>query len=191
MRVGVGVKYGVDSYFGSATQASVKAFQRYKGLPVTGVVDQATAAALGFAAAPAPAPAAAAPGTLARGAIGQPVKQLQQALINAGVTVPGGVDGIFGRGTEGALKTFQQSKGLGVTGTVDPRTAAALVAGRQPGTATGRGGAAGRPRRRSACASAAAARPSCRSSKRCCAWAGRCAAAPTGSSARRPRASCS
>ena len=33
MRVGVGVKYGVDSYFGSATQASVKAFQRYKGLP--------------------------------------------------------------------------------------------------------------------------------------------------------------
>ena len=47
VRVGVGVKYGVDSYFGSATQASVKAFQRWKGLPVTGVVDQATAAAGG------------------------------------------------------------------------------------------------------------------------------------------------
>ncbi len=132
VRVGVGVKYGVDSYFGSATQASVKAFQRYKGLPVTGVVDQATAAALGLAPAPAPAAVAAAPGTLARGAIGQPVKQLQQALINAGVTVPGGVDGIFGRGTEGALKTFQQSKGLGVTGTVDPRTAAALSLGGNP-----------------------------------------------------------
>ena len=57
VRVGIGVKYGVDSYFGSATEASVKAFQRYKGLPVTGVVDQATAAALGLA----PAPAAAAP----------------------------------------------------------------------------------------------------------------------------------
>ena len=69
VRVGVGVKYGVDSYFGSATEASVKAFQRYKGLPVTGVVDQATAAALGLAAAPAAAaPAAAANGTLARGA---------------------------------------------------------------------------------------------------------------------------
>ena len=33
VRVGIGVKYGVDSYFGSATEASVKAFQRYKGLP--------------------------------------------------------------------------------------------------------------------------------------------------------------
>src|SRR4051812_14077042 len=32
-RVGVGVKYGVDGYFGSATLASVKAFQRYKRLP--------------------------------------------------------------------------------------------------------------------------------------------------------------
>ena len=49
-RVGIGVKYGVDGYFGSATQASVKAFQRYKGLAITGVVDAATAKALGFAA---------------------------------------------------------------------------------------------------------------------------------------------
>ena len=48
-RVGIGVKYGVDGYFGSATQASVKAFQRYKGLAITGVVDAATAKALGFA----------------------------------------------------------------------------------------------------------------------------------------------
>ena len=31
-RVGIGVKYGVDGYFGSATTASVKALQRYKGL---------------------------------------------------------------------------------------------------------------------------------------------------------------
>ena len=56
-RVGVGVKYGVDGYFGSATLASVKAFQRYKGLAVTGVVDAATAKALGFAAPAAPAAA--------------------------------------------------------------------------------------------------------------------------------------
>src|SRR5690606_14243655 len=43
VRVGVGVKYGVDGYFGSATRASVKAWQNHKGLPVTGVVDEATA----------------------------------------------------------------------------------------------------------------------------------------------------
>ncbi len=55
VRVGVGVKYGVDSYFGSATEASVKAFQRIKGISITGVVDAATAAALGLATAPAPA----------------------------------------------------------------------------------------------------------------------------------------
>ena len=68
VRVGVGVKYGVDSYFGSATEASVKAFQRYKGLPVTGVVDQATAAALGLAAAPRAAPPAAPPTARSPGA---------------------------------------------------------------------------------------------------------------------------
>jgi len=56
---GIGVKYGVDGYFGSATQASVKAFQNYKHLPVTGVVDIATARALGLAAPAAPTPTAA------------------------------------------------------------------------------------------------------------------------------------
>ena len=147
--IGVGVKYGVDSYFGSATEASVKAFQRYKGLPVTGVVDQATAAALGLAAAPARPP-----GRLPRpGAVGQQVKQLRQALVNAGMTVPGGVDGIFGRGTEGALKRVPAVQG--------PASPARRPRDRLPGssaaarTATAAAPAAVRPRRRSACASAA------------------------------------
>ena len=64
--------------------------------------------------------------------MGQSVKQLQQALINAGVNVPGGVDGFFGLGTEGAVKAFQQSKGLSVTGAVGPQTAAALSLGGNP-----------------------------------------------------------
>src|SRR5918995_4969833 len=83
-RVGIGVKYGVDGYFGSATQASVKAFQRYKGLPITGVVDGATAAALGFAAGSAgtQAPAASTGGGgglsvgSSRGAVQQPPQPL-------------------------------------------------------------------------------------------------------------------
>ncbi len=115
-RVGVGVKYGVDGYFGSATLASVKAFQRFKGLAVTGVVDAATAKALGFAApaAPAAAPAAAsgAAGALALGARGAKVQQLQQALTAAGLPPTGGVDGIFGVGTRQAVLTFQQRSGL-------------------------------------------------------------------------------
>jgi peptidoglycan hydrolase-like protein with peptidoglycan-binding domain len=127
VRVGVGVKYGVDSYFGSATEASVKAFQRYKGLPVTGVVDQATAAALGLASAPAAAaPAAAANGSLARGSTGQRVTQLQQSLIAAGIPVAGGADGIFGVATERALRSFQQAKGLSATGAADAATLSAL-----------------------------------------------------------------
>ena len=36
IRVGVGVVGGVDGYFGSATRASVRAWQNYKGMTVTG-----------------------------------------------------------------------------------------------------------------------------------------------------------
>ncbi len=133
IRVGIGVVHGVDSYFGSATQSSVKALQRMKGLPITGVVDAATAAALGLAA-PAAAPAAAAPaaasnGSLARGARGDAVRRLQQSLTAAGVTVAGGVDGIFGTATEAAVKTFQQARGLPATGVADASTLGALQGG--------------------------------------------------------------
>jgi peptidoglycan hydrolase-like protein with peptidoglycan-binding domain len=130
-RAGIGVKYGVDGYFGSATQASVKAFQNYKHLPVTGVVDAATAAALGFAApaAPAPAPSAVpapAASTLALGSMGPAVSQLQQQLINAGQSVGGGIDGVYGVMTADAVKRFQQAKGLPATGKADAATLQAL-----------------------------------------------------------------
>ena len=128
IRVGVGVKYGVDGHFGSATRASVKAFQAYKGLPVTGVVDRATALALGLVS----APAANAPGTsssggtLARGAVGDRVRQLQRSLINAGIPVLGGADGVFGPATESAVKAYQRSRGLVATGRADAATLSAL-----------------------------------------------------------------
>jgi peptidoglycan hydrolase-like protein with peptidoglycan-binding domain len=133
-RVGIGVRYGVDGYFGSATQASVKAFQNYKGLPVTGVVDAATAAALGFSAGSGgggTAVAAASSGgaaVLTVGSSGASVRQLQQLLINAGQSVGGGIDGIYGTMTAGAVKRFQQAKGLPVTGAVDAATLQALQA---------------------------------------------------------------
>lgn len=124
IRVGVGVKYGVDGYFGSATRASVKAFQNYKGLPVTGVVDEATARALGFRVGPSTSGSA-----LAVGSTGAAVKELQQLLIAAGVDVGGGVDGVYGFMTANAVKRFQQAKGLPATGVVDQKTAAALGVG--------------------------------------------------------------
>lgn len=39
-------RYGADGDFGSETEANVKGFQRTEGLPVTGVYDEATRAAL-------------------------------------------------------------------------------------------------------------------------------------------------
>jgi peptidoglycan hydrolase-like protein with peptidoglycan-binding domain len=126
IRVGVGVKYGVDGYFGSATRASVKAFQGYKGLPVTGVVDGATARALGLGA---PPPTPVTGGTLIRGATGERVRELQRLLVNAGIQVPGGIDGVFGAGTESAVKTFQRSRGFVATGRADAATMDALRRG--------------------------------------------------------------
>jgi chitosanase len=55
---------------------------------------------------------------------GDDVRALQQALANAGITVT--VDGVFGAGTEAAVKQFQQQKGLTVDGIVGPATRSAL-----------------------------------------------------------------
>lgn len=63
--------------------------------------------------------------TLKRGSTGPEVSALQQRLADLGFD-PNGVDGIFGPGTESAVKAFQQSKGLTVDGVVGPMTRAAL-----------------------------------------------------------------
>ena len=53
------------------------------------------------------------------------VKKIQEALVARGYKI--GTDGDFGPGTENAVKQFQQSQGLAVTGVVDKETAAKLV----------------------------------------------------------------
>jgi peptidoglycan hydrolase-like protein with peptidoglycan-binding domain len=60
------------------------------------------------------------------GARGSDVRTVQNALIAAGVRVPGGADGIFGPATKSALTAFQSRSGLAPTGEVDGPTAAAL-----------------------------------------------------------------
>jgi murein DD-endopeptidase MepM/ murein hydrolase activator NlpD len=45
---------GADGIFGAATANAIKSFQRAKGLPVTGVIDAPTAAALGLGSSPTP-----------------------------------------------------------------------------------------------------------------------------------------
>ena len=54
---------------------------------------------------------------------GQVVRSLQQALIAQGISVGGGVDGIFGQATLNAVKTFQSNKGLVASGEVNSTTA--------------------------------------------------------------------
>jgi len=118
----------------------VKAYQRSRGLTVTGRADAATLSALGSRAPAAPNnPGSGARGGLARGARGDAVRRLQLALMQAGIFVPGGADGIFGPATEAALKNYQRRKGLPATGRVDGATARALGlggGGSRPSTGT-------------------------------------------------------
>jgi murein DD-endopeptidase MepM/ murein hydrolase activator NlpD len=66
-------------------------------------------------------------GFAAYGERGGRVTTLQRALINAGITVRGGTDGIFGSGTAAAVIAFQRAKGLPASGVVDQATAEALA----------------------------------------------------------------
>jgi lysophospholipase L1-like esterase len=61
-----------------------------------------------------------------RGDRGDVVRTVQQALLDRGFAVSGGADGIFGAGTEQAVRSFQESIGLRPTGIVTAKTAAAL-----------------------------------------------------------------
>ena len=110
---------GADGVFGSKTLEALNLFQRTHGLAETDAVDEASAIALGMAAAPTAG--------LTRGARGDAVAQLQQSLVDAGFTPAGGVDGIFGSGTEAALRSFQSAAGISATGSVDSMTAARLL----------------------------------------------------------------
>jgi peptidoglycan hydrolase-like protein with peptidoglycan-binding domain len=127
IRNGIAVPGGADGIFGPKTAQAVTEYQRRHGLPATGVVDTLTAQLLGLVPAP---------DLPARGQRGDHVRRLQQALVAAGITVRGGVDGIFGSGTATAVADFQRARGLPATGVVDLRTALALgllTSGATPG----------------------------------------------------------
>ena len=132
---GVKVPGGADGFFGPATKSALTAYQSRAGLATSGEVDEATAVSLGLTE-PAPA-AAASSGTLAIGAQGDAVKALQQALMDFGVFVPGGADGVFGPATKTAVSNFQRWNGLTVTGEVDAATASRLELGTGPAAPAG------------------------------------------------------
>ncbi|MFM8562734.1 MAG: peptidoglycan-binding protein [Acidimicrobiia bacterium] len=122
---GVTVKGGADGVFGQSTLSAVKTFQTARGLVPSGELDPTTAFLLGLESAPA---------LPKRGDRGPAVTALQNALLSAGITVTGGVDGIFGAGTTAAVATFQAARNLGSSGVLDVATGIALRI--VPGTGT-------------------------------------------------------
>ncbi|MFM8870160.1 MAG: peptidoglycan-binding protein, partial [Actinomycetota bacterium] len=125
VRNGFTLRGGVTGTFDQNTVRTLVNFQRVVGLKTTGTVDLNTAKVLKLS-----QTEVAQLQTLAvlpvRGMRNKSVLDFQKALVTAGVTLPGGVDGFFGRGTTAALSAFQSSKGLAVTGTIDTATANAL-----------------------------------------------------------------
>lgn len=110
-----------DGQFGPTTQARVRDYQRDNGLPQTGVADAAMLEALGVGRHIHAMPDRALDdGRLQRGEMGDSVRLLQQALADQGQQLQ--IDGDFGRGTQEALRRFQQGAGLEATGIADRTT---------------------------------------------------------------------
>ena len=128
---GVDLRGGADGLFGAATRDALSGFQVAAGLSATGRVDAATLAALLVEQNAPVAAAASHPYTqlvgLRPGALGESVATLQQRLLDLGVRVRGGADGVFGPATAEAVRAFQDARGLNVDGIVDDATAAALA----------------------------------------------------------------
>lgn len=98
---------GADGNFSSGTNTAVRNFQTSRGLGVDGIVGPATWDAL--------------TPTLRSGSSGNAVRALQLQLNEkhrAGLTV----DGVFGSGTEAAVRSFQTHAGIGSDGVVGPTT---------------------------------------------------------------------
>jgi peptidoglycan hydrolase-like protein with peptidoglycan-binding domain len=107
----------VDGIFGSLTEAATKEFQQRAGLPVTGIVDEATWNALPNGN---PMP------VLSEGSSGDAVRSLQEILTKGAFglweTTPKGIDGVFGPNTAASVRAFQTWARLPADGIVGQKT---------------------------------------------------------------------
>ncbi|MDQ1105737.1 peptidoglycan-binding protein [Nocardioides zeae] len=95
-----------DGAFGPGTASSVRAFQGSAGLAADGIVGAQTWGALVV--------------TVREGDNGSAVSAAQTLLNKHGAGIA--VDGAFGPGTAGAVRSFQSARGLAVDGIVGPAT---------------------------------------------------------------------
>jgi LysM repeat protein len=110
----------IDAISGPETVAAIRDFQRIQGLPITGLADARTRAALG----PLGRPLFGAR-TLRRGAFGWDVAVLQFLLVRQGISVP--VNAYYDGPTLHGVRLMQQRLHLRGDGVVGPHTFAALV----------------------------------------------------------------
>ncbi|MBR5345545.1 MAG: peptidoglycan-binding protein [Clostridia bacterium] len=126
----------IDGVYGSGTVSAVQGFQRDRGLPVTGVADSATQAALysstssapttpTAAAQPAATPVSAAADKLQQGDMGSAVLELQNRLWYLGYFT-GSRSGTFDADTRSAVIAFQKASRLTRDGIAGKKTLAAL-----------------------------------------------------------------
>ena len=114
-----------DSVYGTMTRDAIYSFQSIFGLPVTGIVNQATWDKLMQESLPPSIPAF--PGNLSVGSTGQNVRLVQQAINRLAPYHPGRLwilseDGIYGNMVRDAIYTFQSIFGLPITGVVNQVT---------------------------------------------------------------------
>ena len=110
---------GIDGKMGPQTQAALVNFQRAEKLQPSGKLDRQTLAALGLDKADgksASEPSKYSPAT---------IRKVQETL-NARGYKTGPVNGKLDESTQGALRAFQKSENIAVTGNLNPRTLARL-----------------------------------------------------------------
>jgi peptidoglycan hydrolase-like protein with peptidoglycan-binding domain len=110
----------IDGIRGRLTNRAVRTFQRRARLQVDGVVGPRTRAKLGRLGRPLYGRR-----LIRRGLVGLDVSVLQFTLSRRGMRV-GGIDGVFGRNTDRAVRRFQSRRGLVVDGVVGKVTRRAL-----------------------------------------------------------------
>lgn len=101
----------INGLYGPVTTAAVKRFQARAGLAVDGIAGPQTMAAV----------------NLALGNDDTDAVDLLQTSLKGLCYYGGGVDGVFGSGTEAALIAFQKAAGIKADGKYGPATAAALA----------------------------------------------------------------
>lgn len=115
----------VTGYYGRLTETAVRDFESSRGLPIDGIADSQTLAALYGTGTSGGSGGGAPLGTLQVGSRGQSVTNLQNRLRALGF-YRGPITGYYGSLTESAVRDFEASRGLPIDGIADSQTLAAL-----------------------------------------------------------------